>query len=420
MTIQWLTRSTTAALVALALWLNAGCPPVDGTDDAGAQPDANATDASATDSGTLDSASGETGTISGRVTDVQDRGVGDALVSVGSLNTRADYQGNYTLSGVPAGSATVAVSAPWFVDGQAATSVTAGGSVTVNVQLDARPLQVLADDLTLTTTYNASFDWTQDSVSVSHVAAPTRAAFDRALYLRNPALYRDVTGEPTVTPAALPTINGGAQNFDFPIQSGAPHQNEQALDVASIVDAIADTPLTTAEQAASVAWEPAVDIFLVDWDIAKSIDLYYVSLAIRGQRWGGSSTVPPQSLQHAYLHNGELWVELAFEDYIDLGSGITDDDGDGYREVYARVPTAFYTTEVYNKLRDDYLVPTFDTLGLRDNLSVILDDLYTRTSPSVVSVIGVPYTLPGGGTLQYPFVVLRHSDGVVNVFLVEP
>jgi len=393
----------TGALLATGLWLSTGCPPAAG-DDAGTTADAGT----------------QTGAITGRVTDALARGVGDALVSVGSLSATTDFQGYYTLSGVPAGSATVAVSADWFLDKQAAATVTVGGSVTTHVQLDAKPLQVLAGDSTLATTYNASFDWTQDSVSVSHVAVPTRAAFDRALYLRNPALYRDVSGEPTVTPAALPTITGGVHNFDFPIQTGAPHQGEQALDNTTIVDAIADTPLTTAEQAASVAWEPAVDIYLVDWDIAKSIDLYYVSLAIRGQRWAGSNTVPPQSLQHAYLHNGELWVELAFEDYIDLGSGITDDDGDGYREVYARVPTGFYTTEVYNKLRNDYVAPTFDTLGLRDNLSVILDDLYTRTAPSVVSVIGVPYGLPGGGTLQYPFVVLRHSAGTTNVFLVAP
>jgi hypothetical protein len=31
----------------------------------------------------------------------------------------------------------------------------------------------------------------------------------------------------------------------------------------------------------------------------------------------------------------------------------------------------------------------------------------------------VPYDVPGQGILQYPFVVLTHSDGSVNVLLVD-
>ena len=70
------------------------------------------------------------------------------------------------------------------------------------------------------------------------------------------------------------------------------------------------------------------------------------------------------------------------------------------------------------ELSGDYSTKQYDTLGLKENLEVMLDDLYSRTAPEIHSVIGVPYELTGHGTISYPFMVLEHSDGKINVLLV--
>lgn len=65
--------------------------------------------------------------------------------------------------------------------------------------------------------------------------------------------------------------------------------------------------------------------------------------------------------------NGALWVEVVFTNFVQLGDGITDNDGDGN----------------------------------------ILDKL-----------VGQPFEIPGLETIQHPFVVLKHAHGQENVILV--
>ncbi len=407
-----------ALRIACALGLGLGlvaCDPAPVDEDAGAA-DAGTVDAAGTDS----NVSG-TGTLSGQILDSLGNGVGEAAIAVGDLSATADWEGHYEVQNVPAGAATIAVSADWFVDKDQQTSVVADTANSVDISLVARSLEIQSADRSLADSYATGFDWTSDTASVSIVETPTRAKIDLAIYHRNPALYVDPGGESQVTPATLPSIvSGTASGFDFTLGSGAPNEGQQALDLASIVDTMAETPLTTAEQASALYWEPAIDIYLVNWDILKSLNLYFVNLAVRGQKWGGASVLPTQALQHTYLHSGEIWVKLSFADFLDLGTGITDSDGDGEREIFARVTPAHFDTEVYSKLLDDYVTPVYDTLGLRDDLQYILDNLYSRTSPSLIRIIGEPYEISGLGTFAYPHVGLEHSDATVNGLLVGP
>ena len=363
---------------------------------------------------------GATGSLSGTITDATGMGVGDTIISVGALSATADWQGVYALADVPVGTQTMVATADWFEEHSVQVQVEENTDLETNVQLTARTLNVTAADAALAATHNQAFDWATASLSVHNVPHANRAEVDKALYYHNPALYRDPTGEAQITPAVLPDINGGATGFDFPIPAGAPNEGQQAIDAATIVDSLAGTPLTADEIAASMMWEPAVKLYLSGWDPVASLSAYYVSLAIEGQRWGGQSMIAPQSLGHLYLHNGEFWVEVVFQSFVDLGAGITDSDGDGDREVFAKLADAHYDASLVAKLVDDYLTPTYDTLGLKNDMQLILDDLYSRTSPEIVSVIGVAYEAAGLGSFEYPFVVLEHSNGVVNVLLVAP
>jgi len=437
--VEQISRLALGVVLAFGMTALLGCPPPEEDEDAGTTVDAGpgADAGEEIDAGEeSDAATGQdidsttTGTIAGTVTDILGNGVGDALVSAGGQSVNADYQGIYTLAGVPAGDVSVTFSADWFEElEETGVTVAVGASTTLDVTLAALPLAIDAADRTLAETYNGTFDWSSDTVAVGLVDLPTRAEIDKALYFQNPALYpQDIGLEPTVTPVTPIDLSGGAAGFDFPLQAGSANEGDQALEVATIVDTLAETPLTSGEIDASMLWEPAIDIYMVNNHIMEALELYYVSLAVRGQRYDDPNdpndpvpSLAPQHLQHAYVHGGtELWVELAFEDFLTLDASITDSNGDGWREVFARVPTAYYDGALLTTLTTEYVDPTFDTLGLRDGLNLILDDLYTRTSPEIVSTIGVPYELTGTGTFVYPAVVLEHSNAKVNVLLVAP
>jgi len=350
-------------------------------------------------------AGAQTGTLSGTITDANQNPVGDALVTVGALSGTTDHTGAYSIADVPEGSATVEVTADWFEDHSEDTSITAGQDNTLDITLTAKTLQVLEGDKAIEEAYNQGFDWTTDKLSIIYIAPPTRANIDRGLYFRNPALFRDTSGESPVTAGA----------WEFPIPDGAPNAGLPAFEEGSIVDSICDTPLTKEEMARALLWEPAVKLFLG----ISAEDLYYVTYAVEGQKWGGTSTFPPQTLQRLYLHEGEIWVEVVFEDWVSFENKVTDSNDDGYNEIFAKVAADHYDSTVYGQLSGDYLTKQYDTLGLREDLNIMLDNLYSRTNPEITSVIGVPYDVPGQGTIQYPFAVLTHSDNSVNVLLVD-
>jgi hypothetical protein len=277
---------------------------------------------------------GQTGTLIGTVSDANQNGIGDAEVKVGDLSATTDYTGAYTIQDVPEGSVTAEVQAEWFEDKSEATTITAGQDNTLDITLSAKALQVTAGDKAIEEAYNESFDWTTDKLSIIYIAPPTRANIDRGLYFRNPALFRDTSGEAPVT----------AGDWDFPLPDGAPNQGQQAFEEGSIVDSICKTPLSREERERALLWEPAVKLFLTKWDIDKAQGLYYVTYAVEGQKWGGASTFPPQTLQRVYLHEGEIWVEVVFEHWVGFSNKVSDSNGDGYNEFFAKVAPAHYTT----------------------------------------------------------------------------
>lgn len=288
--------------------------------------------------------------------------------------------------------------------------------------------QVLAADKSLWQTHNDAYTWGEDTVAIRYLAGPTHAEADKALFFQNPGLYKDTSGEPQITPDPLPDIQGGtATGFDFPMTSGD-HAGEQVLDVATIADSLADTPVSAAEQQASLLWEPAVTIHLVAWDIEKSENLYYADNAIKAQKWGSAATLPPQSAWHLYLHGSDIWVEVAFEAHLQLGAGVTDSNGDGYREIFAKVNPALFDADVHAALSGDYTSHKYDETAFAELIAGgteegILDKLYSRFPMQPHSNIGEPYDVPGLGTIQYPFMVIKGmapKDDHVIVLLVEP
>ncbi len=285
---------------------------------------------------------------------------------------------------------------------------------------------VTSTDHALADSYNSSFDWSTDKIAVRYLTGPTRSEAEKALYFRNPGLYKDTSSEPHITPDPLPTLDPSPAGFDFALSDLAPNQYQQLLDNASIVDSLAETPITSAEQANAPLWLPAVMVYLtVDWDSSKILNLYYGNNAVKGQKWGtGTATLPPQAIQHMYLHAGEIWLEIVFEKYVDLGAGISDSDGDGYREVYGKIDPAHFTSEVFDQLVNGYVTPKLSVADLNSLIDDdILDDLYSEFNMLPKSSLGEPFEASGIGTFQYPFKVIQGvspKDNIFIVLLVEP
>jgi hypothetical protein len=368
----------------------------------------------------INEAGGEAGLtagLTGAVTDKTGGPVVGAKVEVGGVSIFTDAKGKYSLTGLIPGAATVNVTQQWFQP--LAQSVTLiDGPTPLNVILDEMPLKVEPADRALVDLYNQTFDWTKQTIAMAIVSTPTRRAFDNAVYFHNPALYRDTSTQAPLTPSPLPEISGGiAANFTFPVGSGA-NKGQEALDLTTVVDSIKETPLGPTEPTDFMMWNSMVN-WLTEWDAAKSVTLKVAGLAVRQQGWGGNA-VRPQEIEKVYLEptTNRLWVKVVFENFVQLGAGITDDDGDGRKEIYAAVTSTHYGSEVVEALVGNYIKTTFSTHGMSKEVTKSLNEIYSTTGAQVERYIGQPFEVPSVGTITYPFVVLRHSAGQKNVILV--
>ncbi len=361
------------------------------------------------------------GTLRGQVKDPAGRPALGASVFAGDRATTTDLSGQYQLR-APAGTLRVRIELEWFESFEQDVPLAPGQERILDVELLPSPLRLLEADRALCQAYDRTFDWTRDKVSVAVISVPTQNALDRAFYTRNPALYRDTATEPHIAPSSPPSLLAGPIGFSYPLSGDPSRRGIEALARDSVVDRLEDTPLTEEELAAGFLWEPAVERFLTRWDLERSAGLYEATLAVRQQSWGGASRLPTQALAEGYLHAGtEVWVKLVFEGFLEVGADLDDQDGDGKKEIYARVNGALITPEIYQAL-SSYATARRDPLEMKQLLMQLLDDLYSRTNPVLVSSIGTPYEIPGLGTIEYPFAVIAHqgAGSVVNVLLMAP
>jgi hypothetical protein len=366
---------------------------------------------------------GGTGGLKGTVKDKSGAAIGDAQVTAGTQTVKSLYSGTYELTGLPAGAITVSVTAGWFQAKQAQATVPAGGSATLDLQLDEMPLKLDPADQALVESYKKTFDWTKATVYMAIAPGPTRRWLDNAINYRNPAQYHDTSSSPTAIPSPPPNIIAGvAAGFNFPVGTGV----DQALVNSSIVDTFAQTGLPATAATDFMLWTP-----MVSWlsgskralDAAVLNKVRAVGSAVSLQAWGGN-TPKPQQIESVYLSGSDLWVKIVFEPFVQLGAGIADDDGDGKKEIFAKVDPKHIDAKVLDLLQNQYAKTTLGTLALKAELSEAMNELYSSTNLHILNTIGQPYTVPNNlGTINYPFVAHEQSGSkgkVQGVLLVAP
>ena len=386
--------------------------PTDGGPDTGAAPDMG--------SGPDTAPAGRS--VAGTVKDKDGLPVVGAQVIIAGVTTPevfSDAQGKYTAPVAAAGEATVLVKRGWFDDFTGKVTVAATGITPLDVTLPEKPLKIEPADRMLAETFAATFDWTKAPLSVTIIPRPTRRDFDNGVYFHNPALRRDTSMTAPLVPATPPLFEGAVgKNFTFKINSG-PKMGTEVLDLTTVADAVGGTPLGATEPAEFMMWTPMIN-WLIEWDVGKAADLRAVGTAVQGQNWGGNA-IRPQDIEKVYVDaQGNLWVKIVFAGFLQLGDTIKDDDGDGQKEVYAKIASTQYTKEIVDKLTMDYGKTLFGTHGLSKEVTKGLRDLYSMTGAQVEKTLGQPYEVMGLGTFMYPTLVLRHMNDKKNVFLVAP
>lgn len=360
---------------------------------------------------------GDTGDISGTVRNAAAQLVAGARVKVGGVEVVTDARGTFEVKKVPKGSVSISVDAAWYEVWAKDVDVAPDQVNTADVELVARPLAIDAADEALAQAQQSTFDWRTSRVSFAVIRGPTHGRIDRAMYRANPGLFRDDSTEPPLTPSPAPSIvSGVASDFSFP----RPGPGE-VLQLESIVDTLAATGLPQAVQEQYMMWAPLLSTLLQTKEtVDAAAPLAEVTAGVQGQSWGGSGA-RPQTMGRVFFDKAknELWVEVVFGSFVALGPGITDSDGDGYAEVFAKVAPITTLPQLVAPITA-YNETPIDTLGAKAALDNLISILYSTSNPAIVATLGEAYELPGLGSLKHPFAVVRHGNDALNVFLLAP
>jgi alginate O-acetyltransferase complex protein AlgJ len=196
-------------------------------------------------------------------------------------------------------------------------------------------------------TLNKGYDRTKSRVLVREVVKPTRANLDYAAWVDDMILFDTAMVEVHPQPV-LPESLSFAGLF------------------SDIATSIESTPLSAEEQASPLAWKPVENIWLA-WNFEVAGPLVSRVQQVSQARWGDTSQVslPFQQVAALYLHrtdNGdEIWVRLEFQSWMkDHVKTISDRDGDGFPDVWAKLAAPELKPEMAALLRGDYTTKVLD------------------------------------------------------------
>ncbi len=278
-----------------------------------------------------------------------------------------------------------------------------------------RPGAAGTGDAALAQTFQRTYDRTASRVMVRTLRHTDRAALDSAAYERNRVFHYPLD-ERLVRPARLPAF--GDLHFDG------------VLDAATLADEIAGTPLTADERARPLSWRPLLD-HLCEWNYDASEGLLRAAAQISSRKWGNDDLIRPlQEIAAVYLHGNSLWARVDFRPELHW-LPCSDSDGDGYREVYARIDSRRFGPAVPKAIRAGYLGKALT----REDMEQAFYEIASAWYPSLMTVVlepkqsrpwPTPDTEPevralfGDRRFAAPFVVLRskpYGKTIYNVFL---
>jgi hypothetical protein len=257
----------------------------------------------------------------------------------------------------------------------------------------------------MTHTRNADYRRETSRVLVRDVDDPTRANLDYAAWNAN--LFLVDTAKVDIHPAKIvaESLSLGGLLSDFRTSLKA-------------------TPLSGPERISPMAWKPVEDLLLA-WSFDTAGPLVTRVQELSQKKWGDTSGTAQSFQQIVALHvhqaptGPEVWVRVEFATWMSpFVSGVSDQDGDGYPEVWAKLSAPELKPSMISLLTGDYAkkrlnrkeavqwanelaalwYPTYNT----DMVDLSQDDSFPQksTEPEVVS------ELKGLG-VAHPIAVMR-------------
>lgn len=265
------------------------------------------------------------------------------------------------------------------------------------------------------------FDRVESRAMVRRIAVPTLANLDYAAYNANPVRHDPKKFKPK--PENDVTVKG--------MQFGGA--------LVSIVNTIGETPLTDDEKAQPMAWKPLENRL---WELTKDPGWQAVAGKIAAEKFGDRKVFKPfQEVSAVYLHEGsdgpELWARVEFMPWVKFLEGVTDENEDGFQEVYGRLVLEKVAPENVEKavawIKDDYASKKLDYQQVRDWINMLASYWYPTLNTDVLEM-GEDTTWPteqterkvlkelDDVTVDHPVAVVRGNpfgEPIYNVYVVE-
>lgn len=218
------------------------------------------------------------------------------------------------------------------------------------------------------------YDRVKAPAMVRSVEVPTLANLDYAAYNANPVRHDPQKFSPKVSskPGLAAMVFNGV--------------------IVGAVDDIAQTPLSAEEKARPLSWR-ALENRL--WDLTKEQGFQDLASRVASEKFGDRTVFKPfQEIAAAYVHQGangsELWVRIDFMPWVKFVDGVTDNDGDGFIEIYGRLALEKLAAEkvqaAFKWIAEDYCVRTLNRQEVRDWINVLASYWYPTMNTDVLDL----------------------------------
>jgi len=267
------------------------------------------------------------------------------------------------------------------------------------------------------------FDRKKSRTMVRKIKKPTPANLDYAAYDDNPVLF-----DPQKQKYRKPDGTVGLDSLTF---SGV---------LSEVCNSLDATPLSREEKQQPLAWSPLIERL---WKHVKDPGFQQTSSMVNGHKWADPNVIKPyQKITTAYVHLAEdgsrkLWVKVEFAPWVGFLEGITDEDDDGFKEIYGLLSLDKVEedarTAAFDWILNEYTVKELSYEEIRDWITVLASYWYPTYNTDVIDM-GEATTWPTkevswwvrrklkGVRVENPIAVVRGNPlgkKIYNVYVVE-